>query len=649
MQDHLLSSLAIVADPFYLLMLATGVLLGISIGILPGLGGSAGLAILLPFVYGMDPASALAMMVGLLAVTTTSDTFPAVLMGIPGTSGSQATVLDGFPMAKRGEATRAISAGLTSSIFGGLVGAAILSVALIYAEPLLRMIGFPERLMLILFALSMLGMLTGTSYLKGLASCGLGLMLGSFGAAPITGVERLDFGTEYLVDRLPIVIIGLSLFAIPEIISAARSQSTISETGKLSIGWLMGIRDWAQNLWLSLRCAIIGALGGALPGIGGAVIDWIAYGHAIQSTKNSERYGTGDIRGVIAPESANNAKEGGALIPTLIFGIPGSGNMAILLGGFVLIGIQPGLSMLEDSGEVVFSVVWSLAIANILGAGLCLLLANQIAKITTVRYMLIAPFMIGLIFFASFQATRNWGDFYALLVLGTLGVYLKRFGWSRPALLIGFVLAPQLESNFYRISKLYGFELLSRPVVIALMVLTAVSVISIARNRSNETEADMIARRYLDTRPQVSFHLLITAFAIYLMVDGFSYGFLTGAFQIVAASVSLAFLLPMGWFLLTRNATSCHYDEEAAYVHVQHSGEYYVLIFASILAFTGILGFLVGAGSFIACLLVWKANVKIIRATIGGCLFSLLLFLLSRQLNLEYPDGLLNYFWEFWP
>ena len=157
-------------------MLTAGVVLGLVVGILPGLGGSAGLALLLPFIYGMDPAPALAMMVGLLAVTTTSDTFPAVLMGIPGTAGSQATVLDGFPMSRRGEATRALSAGLVSSIFGGLVGAVFLSVALFFAEPILRMIGFAEQLMLIVFALSMVGMLTGASYLKGLASCGLGLI-----------------------------------------------------------------------------------------------------------------------------------------------------------------------------------------------------------------------------------------------------------------------------------------------------------------------------------------------------------------------------------------------------------------------------------------------------------------------------------------
>ena len=654
--EQIISSLAVFGSGMHWLMLAAGVVLGLTVGVLPGLGGSAGLALLLPFIYGMDPAPALAMMVGLLAVTTTSDTFPAVLMGIPGTVGSQATVLDGFPMSQRGEATRAISAALISSIFGGIVGALMLSVALVFAEPLLRQIGFPEQLMLIVFALSMVGMMTGTSYLKGLASCGLGLMLGAFGAAPITGVERLSFGTEYLIESLPIVIMGLGLFAVPEIVALARRQTTISQSGTLNAGWLAGARDWAKNWWLSLRCAAIGALGGALPGIGGAVIDWIAYGHAVQTTRNPERYGTGDVRGVIAPESANNAKEGGALIPTLIFGIPGSGNMAILLGGFILIGIQPGLSMLRDNGDVVYSVVWSLAIANILGAGICLLLARYIARITTIPYLLIAPFMIGLIFFASFQATRVWGDLFALLALGILGVYLKRFGWSRPALLIGFVLAPQIEANVYRVSTIYGMEMFTRPIVLVFLALTVISIVSVFRNRTRKRPAEDEARSYSNMKPQKSFFLILTAFAVYLLIEGFSESFLTGTFQIVAAGVSLAFLIPIGIFLFAQSGTRCHFDEEGiladepgAHRPSSASGEHYLLILAGFLVLSGFFGFLVGTGVFIAAFLVRKAQVRVARAAASGLAFSLFLFMVARQLNLEYPAGLLNYALPLWP
>lgn len=651
MLDQLFQSLTLVASAQHLFMLTLGVILGLVVGILPGLGGSAGLALLLPFIYGMDPAPALAMMVGLLAVTTTSDTFPAVLMGIPGTAGSQATVIDGFPMAKRGEAARAISAGLVSSIFGGLVGALALSVALIFAEPLLRKIGFAEQLMLIVFALSMVGTLTGTSTLKGLASCGIGLMLGALGAAPITGVERLSFGTEYLTESLPIIIVGLGLFAVPEIISLARNERAIAESGQLTGSWLTGLQDWAANWWLSLRCAIIGCLGGALPGIGGSVIDWIAYGHAVQTTRNPETYGKGDVRGVIAPESANNAKEGGALIPTLIFGIPGSGNMAILLGGFILIGIQPGLSMIRDNGAVVYSVVWSLAIANVLGAGICIVLARYIARFTTIPYLLIAPFMFGMMYFASFQATRVWSDLFALLALGVLGIYLKRFGWSRPALLIGFVLAPQIEANVYRASTIYGFEMFQRPIVLALIGVIVVSVIGAMRSKTAERPEQAQARLHPVVWPQRLFFLMLAACAIYVFYDGLRYSVLTGTFEVVAAGTSLVFLLPLGIQLFTGSASRAHFDDEGALEPGGStvSAEHYIGVMVLFLVAAGIFGFLIGTALFITAFLWIKARARPYLALAGGVGFGLVLFVIARELNLEYPAGLLNVLLPFWP
>ena len=476
MLDAALIALSQLASPETMLALIAGVVVGLAVGILPGLGGTAGLALLLPFVLGMDPASALAMMIGLTAVTTTSDTFPSVLMGIPGTSGSQATVMDGFPMAKRGEGTRALSAAFISSLFGGILGAFVLSFAVFAAKPIILSIGFGEQFMLVVLALSMVGILTGVNIWKGLASCALGLMLGALGAAPLSGVQRATFGTDYLLDPLPLVIVGLAMFATPEIIDLLRRQSTISESGKLGRGWLKGVRDWIGNWWLSFRCAVLGCIIGALPGLGGSVVDWIAYGHAVQTTKNREKYGSGDVRGVIAPESANNAKEGGALVPTILLGIPGSGSMAILLGGLIIVGIDPGVAMVTDHLDLVYLIIWSIAVANVFGAGLAFLLSPQIARLTTVRYVLLAPFMFGIVFFAAFQATRGWGDLIALFLLSVLGVYMKRFGWSRPALLIGFVLSDQVESSVYQTVALYGASFLERPIVIALLLLTLLSV-----------------------------------------------------------------------------------------------------------------------------------------------------------------------------
>ncbi len=319
----------LILSPTAIMYLIGGVLLGLCVGVFPGLGGIAGLSLVLPFVYGMDPISGLSLMVGLVAVIPTSDTFASVLLGIPGSSASQATVLDGFPLSKNGQAARALAAAFTSSLFGGLVGAIVLTFFILIARPLVLAFGIPELLLLTILGFSMVGVLAGRSLLKGLIAVGLGMSVGAIGEAPAQGSSRLDFGYWYLQDGFTLVIVGLGIFAIPEIISLLRQNRAISKDAKLGAGWLDGMKDWWINKWLSLRCACIGVVVGVVPGLGGSVVDWIAYGHSVQTTKDRSNFGKGEIRGVIGPESSNNAKEGGGLVPTLLFGIPGSGSMAV--------------------------------------------------------------------------------------------------------------------------------------------------------------------------------------------------------------------------------------------------------------------------------------------------------------------------------
>src|SRR5690606_20619450 len=228
--------------------------------------------------------------------------------------------------------------------------------------------------------------------------------------------------------------------------------------------------------WIVLRGSIIGVIVGAIPGLGGSVVDWIAYGNIVQTTKDRENFGKGDIRGVIAPESANNAKEGGALVPTLLFGIPGSGGTAVFLGGLILIGVQPGIRMIQTQLDLVYTIIWSLALANVIGAGLCVLIAKPVARITELRYVYIAPFMIMVIFFAAFQSTRAWGDMLAMFALGILATYMKRFGWPRPPLLIGYVLAGGAETYLYQAVQFYGWAWWERPIVLIIAAVIAISV-----------------------------------------------------------------------------------------------------------------------------------------------------------------------------
>ena len=476
MSEALLTALANLTTLDHLLHLALGVMLGLAIGAFPGLGGIAGLAIMMPFLYGMDTVSALAMLVGLVAVIPTSDTFTSVLMGIPGSSASQATVLDGFPLSQQGHAARALSAAFTASLMGGIVGAVILTLFVQIARPLILTFGSAELFMLALLGLSMVGVLSGASLLKGLAACGLGLIVGSIGDAPATGEFRMTLGIDYLYDGLPLVIVGIGLFAFPEITELLRRNRAIASAKLLAGDWLEGIRDVFRHWFLCLRCAGIGTLIGAIPGLGGTVVDWIAYGHVVQTAKDKSRFGKGDIRGVLAPESANNAKEGGGLVPTLLFGIPGSGAMAVFLGGMVLLGIEAGPAMVSTDLDLTYTIIWSLALANVLGAGSCMLLARPIARLTTIPFNLLAPFMIVVVSFAAFQATRQFMDLVALLAVGVLGVLLRRFGWSRPAFLIGFVLAPQAEGYLNLAVQFYGWDMFARPGVVIILAVTLVSV-----------------------------------------------------------------------------------------------------------------------------------------------------------------------------
>lgn len=650
MIEVITSSLSTIATLAHLTGLLTGVVLGLVVGILPGMGGTVGLALLLPFVFGMEPSIALAMMIGLQSVTATSDTFPSVLMGIPGTSSSQATVLDGFPMSKRGEAVRALSAAFTSSMFGGLFGAVVLSGAIFVAIPIILAVGFGEQLMMIILALSMVGMLTGPNVLKGLGACALGLMIGSFGAAPMTSDPRLTFGFAYLLDPISLIVIGLAMFATPEIIDLCRRQETISGTGSLiGTGWLKGVRDWFDNWFLSLRCAAIGCLVGALPGLGGTVIDWIAYGHAVQTTKDKEKYGTGDIRGVIAPESANNAKEGGALIPTILFGIPGSGSMAILLGGFILLGIQPGAEMVTNNLDTVYVIVWSVAIANIFGTSICVLVTPHIAKLTTIRYKLIAPFMFGIIFFASFQATRSWGDLIALFLLSVLAVYMKRFGWPRPALLIGFVLAKQVESSVYSAVAVYGFSFLQRPLVIALIILTIASIIAAIKFKPGRPELTAEGpHSHLNKKAQLIFTTLLVGCCLYVLADSFSYNYLSAMYPRVAAILGLIFMVPVLIQLVVgQSPATVFFDDEhrpASKDMEMRSSEHYLLLLLGMLLGSAVVGFVLGSGIFIFLFLLLKARLNAVKSGLGAFAFILVLGIISHKLTLVYPQGLLQTF-----
>ncbi len=477
MLDAAGQALVMLLDPFRFGLMCLGVAMGLVIGILPGLAGMVGLALLLPFIYGMDVHAALAMMMGLAAITCTSDTIPAVLFGVPGTTSSVATILDGYPMAKKGEAGRAFGAAFIASMIGGLFGALILTLSLPIARPIVLACGSPEFFMLCMLGIGMVAVLTGRRPMQGAMAAAVGLLLAAIGPGPTQGYMRYTFDLIYLFGGIPLVVMALGLFALPEVADLLIRGTTISEVPRLGKGFIEGAKDVFRHWAITLRCSALGAYIGFIPGLGGSVANWLAYGHVVQTSRDRESFGTGDVRGVIAPEAANNAKEGGALIPTIVFGIPGSGHMVLILAAFLILGINPGPEMLTTRLDLTFTLIWSLAIANVLATGACFLLSRPLAQLTTVRVQYWAPFILMLVILGAFQSTRHWGDLIALLGLGLFGWLMKRQAWPRPPLLVGFVLGKYAERYLYRSIASYGAEWVTFPGVIGIGVFIIVSLV----------------------------------------------------------------------------------------------------------------------------------------------------------------------------
>jgi TctA family transporter len=468
-------------EPQRLMYLMAGCMMGLVLGIVPGIGGLAGTAMLLPFTFAMDPYSAFALLLGLGATTATGDPIPAILFGVPGGAASAATVLDGFPMAKRGEAGRALSAAYMSSMMGGIFGAMLLAVSIPILRPVMLYLGSPELLAFSVLGISMVAVLSGSAPLRGVAAGCLGIMIAMIGSDPQTGTLRWTFDSLYLWDGLPLTPVLLGLFALPELCDLLIARTTISkEIDKDNIykGQWQGVKDCFENWWLILRCSWIGGGIGSIPGISASVVDWLAYGHALKTEKGAHlTFGKGDVRGVIASESSNNAKEGGALVPTVAFGVPGSATMAILLGAFLIHGLVPGPDMLHKNLDITYAMVWSVALANILGAGLCYAFSPQFARLATLRYTLILPAVLSIVYIGAFEASRNWGDLFALLLFGVLGWVMKQFKWPRPPLVLGLVLGDSIERYMFISIERYGFTWLWRPVVAVLLIMAIVGLV----------------------------------------------------------------------------------------------------------------------------------------------------------------------------
>ncbi len=331
--------------------------------------------------------------------------------------------------------------------------------------------------MLALLGITFVATLSGEAIVKGLIAGGMGFMLATVGLDPISGIQRYTFDQLYLWDGVGLVPVNVGLFAIPEIIDLSIHGGTIARESIGRIGGVMqGVKDTFQHFWLVIRCSAIGAYIGVIPGMGGAVSQWISYAHALQSSPDKERFGKGAVEGVLGPGAANNSTLGGALIPTIAFGVPGSVSAAILLGAFIIQGIVPGPDMLlpapKGKLELTFSFVWIIVLSNIITVAVCFLFINQLTKITRIRSTLLMPFILLLVYLGAFAEKNNFQDVGIMLAAGALGWVMVKLDWQRPPLILGLVLGPLMENRLFLSTDNYGAAWLWRAGVLILGAIT---------------------------------------------------------------------------------------------------------------------------------------------------------------------------------
>jgi len=465
-------------------------LLGVSIGtftaVAPqGLGMPLVYAIALPIVIKWKPITGIALLIGASSVSAICAAYLPILFGIPGGSGSQATVLDGYPMGKKGEGRRALGASFMAGGMGCLIGTFTLAAAIPAARPLIYLMGSPELFVVMLWGLSMVAVLAGRRPVKGLIAAAFGLLLATVGQQAQSGVMRFVFDIPYLLDGISISIIALAMFGIPSALDLALTklgveQQPVPLKGSLFDGAKDALREW----WLVVRCSFVGVWVGIVPGLGSQVVDWLAYGHAAQTCKGGRQtFGQGDVRGVIAPESANDAKDGGDLVTTLLLGFPQGVVTALFIVALLAWGYLPGPEMVKKNPEIIYSIVWLQGISGIIGTLIGFGLAAQLAKLAEVRYSFMVPIMFIFILMGAFSVNRDPADLIVVVAFGLLGYFMRRYGYPRPAMILGLVLGDLMEKYLYRSMASYGFTWLSRPAVIGLLIISTASFLLTLRGR----------------------------------------------------------------------------------------------------------------------------------------------------------------------
>jgi len=477
----MLSGLASAVHVGNLLAMFLGVLVGMVFGSVPGLTAAAAMTILLPLTFVFPAEMGVLFLLGIWNAAVYAGSIPAIVLNIPGTAASAATSLDGHEMAKQGKATRALRA----SIFGSTVGAFASALTLLFLSPPLAklslMFGPAEMFSFTLFGLLIIVTLSAGTLVKGLIAGLLGLLISAIGFAP-SGSIRFAF-TPDLVDGFPIIVLLIGLFTFPEVFSLIREQKSVVDAGSGALltedSFLLKLKDWGKNAGNFIRSSIIGSIVGVLPGAGPTIAGFISYNEAKRASRNPQNFGKGEVAGVIASDTANNAAVLSSLVPALTLGIPGSVDAVIILAALTMHGILPGPMLFQQNALLVYTVFMGVFVCNIMMLAVGVLSARHIAQLTRFRSSVLAPLIIVFALVGSFAVRNSWFDVFSAFGIGLMGYGLRQMGIPLAPMVLGVILGPILERNLYQMIVLFGerpLDLFKLPIFLIFMALSILSV-----------------------------------------------------------------------------------------------------------------------------------------------------------------------------
>ena len=450
---------SVILDPYLLMLIFLTTVLGVIIGVLPGLGATTGAALLLPFTLTMEPVHAIAVLATIYVSATFAGSITAILINTPGTAAAAATTLDGYPLAQRGEAGRALGVAVVSSTFGGVFSVIVLCIA----APVLARVAYefrpPEYFALTLFGLSMLASISAGGAVRNLIGGVFGVWLSTIGAERATGIERFMFGNYELYEGLGFVPVFIGLFAMSELLVQSKRVNQIVETIGLKGAVKLPSKEDYKKIWKTiLRSCGIGTFIGVLPAEGATVASMIGYSEARRWSKNKEEFGKGAIEGIAGAEAANNAATGGAMVPTMVLGIPGSGTTAIILVGLMVHGLRPGPYLFTEQVDTVYQIFGAMLVANLMFMVMGLYGAKLFARISLVPLAILWPVVFALSVIGAYALNSSLLDVWLVMIFGVIGFFARRFGFAVAPIAVGLILGEMVETNLQNSLKMFDGE-----------------------------------------------------------------------------------------------------------------------------------------------------------------------------------------------